>query len=118
MTGTAVTNQGEVPAGAGEAVGVIIALLILALTYGSLVAAGMNLLTAGVGVGIGMLGITILSGFVDLQSTTSVLAAMLGLAVGIDYALFIITRYRQELQRGADVRTAIGTPSAPPGRRS
>ena len=82
VTGTAVTNQGQVPAGAGEAIGVILALLILALTYGSLVVAGMNLLTAGVGVGVGVLGITIVSGFVDLQSTTSVLATMLGLAVG------------------------------------
>ena len=96
------------PAGAGEAIGVILALVILALTYGSLVVAGMNLLTAGVGVGVGVLGIAITSGFVDLSSTTPVLAAMLGLAVGIDYALFIITRYRQELQRGADVPSAIG----------
>ncbi|WP_420123015.1 MMPL family transporter [Nakamurella sp.] len=108
VTGTAVTNQPEVPAGVGEAIGVVLALLILALTYGSLVVAGMNLLTAGVGVGIGVLGITIVSGFVDLQSTTSSLATMLGLAVGIDYALFIITRYRHELQRGADVPTAVG----------
>ncbi len=108
VTGTAVTNQAEVPAGAGEAIGVILALVILALTYGSLVVAGMNLLTAGVGVGVGVLGITITSGFVDLQSTTSVLATMLGLAVGIDYALFIITRYRHELRRGEDVRSAIG----------
>ena len=108
VTGTAVTDQAAVPAGAGEAIGVILALVILALTYGSLVVAGMNLLTAGVGVGVGVLGITIVSGFVDLQSTTSVLATMLGLAVGIDYALFIITRYRHELQRGADVRSAIG----------
>jgi RND superfamily putative drug exporter len=108
VTGTAVSNQAEVPAGAGEAVGVIMALLILALTYGSLVVAGMNLLTAGVGVGVGLLGITIVSGFVDLQSTTSVLATMLGLAVGIDYALFIITRYRHELRRGDEVPTAIG----------
>jgi RND superfamily putative drug exporter len=108
VTGTAVTDQAAVPAGVGEAIGVILALLILALTYGSLVVAGMNLLTAGVGVGVGVLGITVVSGFVDLQSTTSVLATMLGLAVGIDYALFIITRFRHELQRGADVPTAIG----------
>jgi putative drug exporter of the RND superfamily len=95
-------------AGAAEGIGVIIALLILALTYGSLVTAGMNLLTAVVGVGIGILGITITTGFVELQSTTPTLAAMLGLAVGIDYALFIVSRYRQELLRGADVGTAVG----------
>ena len=63
---------------------------MLALTYGSLVAAGMNLLTALVGIGIGAFGITTLTGFVDLQSTTPILALMLGLAVGIDYALFIV----------------------------
>lgn len=108
VAGTAVTDQAAVPAGAGEAIGVVLALLILALTYGSLVVAGMNLLTAGVGVGVGVLGITVVSGFADLQSATSVLATMLGLAVGIDYALFIISRYRHELQRGADVRSAIG----------
>ncbi|WP_447002561.1 MMPL family transporter [Saccharothrix isguenensis] len=94
--------------GLAEAIGVVIALLILALTYGSLVTAGMNLITASVGVGIGVLGVTIATGFMDLQSTTTALAGMLGLAVGIDYALFIINRYRQELRRGADVPTAIG----------
>ncbi len=93
--------------GPGEAAGVLIALLILALTYGSLATAGMNLLTASVGVGIGVLGLTVATGFLDLQSTTSALAGMLGLAVGIDYALFIISRHRQELRRGASVGDAI-----------
>src|SRR4051794_41798159 len=69
----------------------------------------MNLLTAVIGVGIGVLGVTIATGFVDLSSTTPTLAAMLGLAVGIDYALFIVNRYRQELRHGADVGTAIAT---------
>ncbi|SDO63269.1 putative drug exporter of the RND superfamily [Klenkia soli] len=95
--------------GIGEIAGVVVAVLVLALTYGSLVVAGMNLLTAAVGVGIGVLGITIATGFLELSSTTSILAAMLGLAVGIDYALFIINRYRQELLRGADVPAAIAT---------
>ncbi|GAA1350441.1 MMPL family transporter [Saccharothrix algeriensis] len=95
--------------GAAEVIGVVVALVILALTYGSLVTAGMNMLTAAVGVGIGALGVTIATGFLELQSTTPILAAMLGLAVGIDYALFIINRYRQELRRGRDVGEAIGT---------
>ncbi|MFD0203471.1 MULTISPECIES: MMPL family transporter [Saccharothrix] len=95
--------------GPAEVIGVVIALLVLAVTYGSLVLAGMNLLTAAVGVGIGALGVTIATGFMDLQSTTPILAAMLGLAVGIDYALFIINRYRHELRRGRDVGDAIGT---------
>ncbi|WP_018680956.1 MMPL family transporter [Actinokineospora enzanensis] len=93
--------------GPAEIIGVVVAMLVLAITYGSLVAAGMNLLTAVVGVGIGALGITTLTGFVDLQSTTPVLAVMLGLAVGIDYALFIVTRYRHELLDGRAVPEAI-----------
>jgi RND superfamily putative drug exporter len=108
----AVTGQAveEVPsvAGPSEAVGVVVALLVLAVTYGSLALAGMNLLTALVGVGAGVMGITIATGFTDLSSTTPILAAMLGLAVGIDYTLFIVTRHRQELARGADVPAAIG----------
>lgn len=107
-TGQALTAPPHV-GGAVEAVGVLVALAILALTYGSLITAGMNLITASVGVGIGVLGITIATGFMELQSTTSALAAMLGLAVGIDYALFIINRHRQELRGGADVETAIST---------
>ncbi|MET0426327.1 MAG: MMPL family transporter [Actinoplanes sp.] len=99
--------------GPAEAIGVVVALVVLALTYGSLIAAGMNLLTALIGVGIGALGITTLSGFVTLQSTTPILAIMLGLAVGIDYALFIVTRYRHELRRGLPVpeaaAMAVGT---------
>ncbi|GGJ94454.1 membrane protein [Pilimelia anulata] len=105
-TGLTVEVGGEATQAAGavggpaEAVGVIVALVVLALTLGSLVLAGMNLLTAVVGVGIGALGITTLTGFADLQSTTPVLAVMLGLAVGIDYALFIVTRFRHELRAG------------------
>ncbi|MGY1701995.1 MMPL family transporter [Geodermatophilus sp. SYSU D00766] len=107
VTGQAVE---EVPAvgGPSEVVGVVVALLVLAVTYGSLAVAGMNLLTALVGVGIGVLGITIATGFTELSSTTPILAAMLGLAVGIDYTLFIVTRHRQELLRGTDVHTSIG----------
>ena len=108
-----VAGQASVPptevGGAAELVGVVAALVVLLLTYGSVVAAGMNLLTAIVGVAIGALGITTLTGFVDLQSTTPILALMLGLAVGIDYALFIFTRFRQELLRGSDVGDAVAT---------
>ncbi|HEV7656341.1 MAG TPA: MMPL family transporter [Mycobacteriales bacterium] len=114
-----VTGQASQPTsgvgGLAELIGVVAALVVLALTYGSLVAAGMNLLTAIVGVGIGALGITTLTGFVDLNSTTPILALMLGLAVGIDYALFIFTRFRQELARGRDVGDAIATATATAG---
>jgi len=71
---------------------VLIALFVLILTLGSLVAAGMTLLNAFIGVALGLLGLTALSGVVDLNSTAPILALMLGLAVGIDYALFITAR--------------------------
>ncbi|GAA0300917.1 MMPL family transporter [Kineococcus aurantiacus] len=106
VTGDATQGVSSV-GGPAEAIGVVVALVVLAITYGSLVAAGMNLLTAVVGVGIGALGITTLTGFVDLQSTTPILAIMLGLAVGIDYALFIVTRFRHELLEGRPVAEAV-----------
>jgi RND superfamily putative drug exporter len=101
--------------GPTEVIGVLVAFGVLALTYASLAAAGMNLLTAVVGVGIGAGSITALSGFVELQSTTSVLAVMLGLAVGIDYALFIISRHRSELRRGRSVDEAVRLASGTAG---
>ncbi|WP_430790092.1 MMPL family transporter [Actinoplanes sp. G11-F43] len=113
--GEALSNPADI-GGASEILGVVVALIVLALTYGSLVAAGMNLLTAIVGVGIGAAGIVTLTGFMDLQSTTPILAVMLGLAVGIDYALFIVTRFRHELRRGLSVEAAaamsVGTAGA------
>ena len=113
VRGDATKESGADVGGPAELIGVVVALLVLALTYRSLVAAGMNLVTALVGVAIGALGIVTLTGFVQLQSTTSILAVMLGLAVGIDYALFIVTRFRQELQRGLPVpeaaAMAVGT---------
>ena len=90
-----------------EAVGVAVAFVVLVLTYGSLVAAGANLLTAGLGVGLGVLGITALGRLVTLSTTTPALAGMLGLAVGIDYALFIFARTRSELRAGATVPQAV-----------
>ncbi|GGU13652.1 MULTISPECIES: MMPL family transporter [Streptomyces] len=98
-----------VPAtGAGEIVGVVIAGIVLVMTFGSLVAAGLPLLTAIIGVGIGVSSITALAGVLDLGSTTSTLAMMIGLAVGIDYALFIVSRYRAELAEGREREDAAG----------
>ncbi|GAB3451278.1 MMPL family transporter [Kineococcus endophyticus] len=90
-----------------EAIGVAVAALVLVLTYGSLAAAGANLLTAGLGVGAGFLGITALGKVVSLSTTTPALAGMLGLAVGIDYALFVFARTRTELRRGEELDLAI-----------
>ncbi|MBB1245698.1 MMPL family transporter, partial [Streptomyces durbertensis] len=94
--------------GAGEIVGVMVAAVVLVITFGSLVAAGMPLVTALVGVGIGVSGILALGSVLDLDGTTSILAAMIGLAVGIDYALFIVSRHRAERAAGHDGETAAG----------
>ncbi|MFJ4970913.1 MMPL family transporter [Streptomyces sp. NPDC088755] len=94
--------------GAAEIIGVIIAAVVLVITFGSLIAAGLPLLTALIGVGIGVSLITALANVLDLGSTTSTLAMMIGLAVGIDYALFIVSRYRAELAEGREREEAAG----------
>ncbi|GGQ62923.1 MMPL family transporter [Couchioplanes azureus] len=86
--------------GVGEVVGFLVAAVVLLVTFGSLVAAGLPLVTAVIGVGAAMAGIQIVSGFVDLSSNTPTLALMLGTAVAIDYALFIVSRYRHEVAAG------------------
>ncbi|MEG3627228.1 MMPL family transporter [Streptomyces poriticola] len=94
--------------GAGEIIGIAVAAVVLVITFGSLVAAGLPLLTALIGVGIGVSSITALASVLDLGSTTSTLAMMIGLAVGIDYALFIVSRYRAELAEGREREEAAG----------
>jgi RND superfamily putative drug exporter len=98
----------EMGSASAELVGIALALLILLLTFGSFVAAGLPILTAGVGVAIGTLSITALTAFTEVSSTTPMLATMIGLAVGIDYALFILARYRSELDHTDDRMEAIG----------
>ncbi|MET8979447.1 MMPL family transporter [Streptomyces sp. NPDC004539] len=89
--------------GPAELVGVVLALVVLAVTLGSLVAAGLPLLTAVVGVAIGVLGVKFVSTWVPVTGTSTVLALMIGLAVGIDYALFIIARHREQLTDDPDM---------------
>ncbi|MEU1466891.1 MMPL family transporter [Streptomyces sp. NPDC005761] len=94
--------------GATEVIGIALAAVVLVITFGSLIAAGLPLLTALIGVGIGVSSITALANVLDLGSTTSTLAMMIGLAVGIDYALFIVSRYRAELAEGREREEAAG----------
>ncbi|GAX56112.1 MMPL family transporter [Streptomyces olivochromogenes] len=94
--------------GPSEIIGVLVAAIVLVITFGSLLAAGLPLLTAIIGVGIGVSSITALASALDLGTTTSTLAMMIGLAVGIDYALFIVSRYRAELAEGHGREEAAG----------
>lgn len=99
-----------------EAAGLLIALAILLITFGSLVAAGLPLLTALLGVGATVAGLATVAGMLTLPTTAPALALMLGLAVGIDYALFIVARHRSQLASGVpvdeSVARAIGTAGA------
>ncbi|KQP56937.1 MMPL family transporter [Agreia sp. Leaf283] len=93
--------------GIGEGVGVIIAFLVLILTFGSLLAAGVNLLIAVFGVGVGLVGVLAYGALFPLGDNSIILSAMLGLAVGIDYSLFILSRFRTELRGGKSVEDAV-----------
>jgi putative drug exporter of the RND superfamily len=96
-----------------EVIGLLVAGAVLLITFGSLRAAGMPLVTAIVGVSIVMGAILALSAFVSVSSSAPLLALMIGLAVGIDYALFILSRHRTQLARGMDpaesAAVAVGT---------
>ena len=94
--------------GVGEAVGVVFAAIVLVVVLGSLVAAALPLVTALFGVGVAALGSLAFSGIVDMASVTPVLAIMLGLAVGIDYSLFIVKRHRRQLLEGAEPHESVG----------
>lgn len=96
-----------------EIFGVIFAAIVLIVTFGSLVAAGMPLLSALIGVGVVMGGIIGVSAFTTVSNSAPLLALMIGLAVGIDYALFILSRHRTQLAEGEDpeesTAMAVGT---------
>jgi RND superfamily putative drug exporter len=93
-------------ASTAETLGIMVGFLVLAITLGSLVAAGLPLLTALIGVGISVGTVTALTGVFDITDTAPTLATMLGLAVGIDYALFILSRHRQNVGDGLEPREA------------
>ena len=87
------------------ALGIVIAFVILFITFGSLLAAGLPLLTALAGLAVGVTGVYLVSNVATVSSTAPSLALMIGLAVGIDYSVFILSRYRSELTAGRPTRT-------------
>ncbi|MFE2442393.1 MMPL family transporter [Streptomyces sp. NPDC059426] len=106
--GGSAMDDGGGPGGVAEVIGVAIAAVVLLITFGSLAAAGLPLLTALIGVGVSMATILTLSQALGLSTTTGTLAMMLGLAVGIDYALFVVSRYREERAKGRAPQEAAG----------
>ncbi|HEY7854187.1 MAG TPA: MMPL family transporter, partial [Aquiluna sp.] len=101
------TNFGDL-LGIGEIVGLAIAAIVLFVMLGSLIAAGLPVLSAVLGVGISASITMALSGSIEMTSTTPILGVMLGLAVGIDYSLFLLNRHRKQLKTGMELRYSIG----------
>jgi len=94
--------------GPGEIAGVIFAAIVLFVMLGTLIGASLPLINALIGVGVGVLASLALSGTVTMISVTPVLGVMLGLAVGIDYSLFILNRHRTQLKNGLPLQESIG----------
>ncbi|MFJ1646649.1 MMPL family transporter [Streptomyces sp. NPDC088258] len=92
--------------GSAEMIGIAIAAVVLLITFGSMAAAGLPLLTAIIGVAVSMTAIIALGSTFGLSLTSGTLASMLGLACGIDYALFVVSRYREERGKGRAARDA------------
>ena len=90
------------PSKVPELLGLLVSFLILVVTFGSLLAAGMPILTSLIGVGVTLTSVILISSLVTVSSTAPTLAEMLGLAVGIDYALFILSRHRAQLAEGLE----------------
>ncbi|MBT1002519.1 MMPL family transporter [Paenarthrobacter sp. DKR-5] len=93
--------------GTSEGIGVAVAAIVLLVMLGTLVAAGLPLLMALAGVAVGVGGTFALTGVIQMSSTTPMLGLMLGLAVGIDYSLFIVNRHRTQLLHGMDPRESV-----------
>jgi RND superfamily putative drug exporter len=122
-SGMQVDYGGDLPTAAAghslpptELIGVVAAMIILLIAFGSVIAMGLPLLTALFGLGTGLTVIAVIAAFVTIPTIATTLATMIGLGVGIDYSLFIITRHRQGLHRGLTVDDAAGRAIATAGQ--
>lgn len=109
-----ISNPEEHPP-TSEMIGLAVAVVVLLFAFGSVLAMGLPLITALFGLGIGLTGITLATAVFDMNSAAPTLATMIGLAVGIDYALFIVTRHRRNLAEGLSVAEAAARANATAG---
>lgn len=114
-TGGQIYQMTSVPMSATELIGVGVALLVLAATFGALLPAMLPIVSALLGVGIGMEAVLLAAAEVDISTTTPTLAVMIALAVGIDYCLFIVSRHRAQLAHGWPVEESIAMATATSG---
>jgi RND superfamily putative drug exporter len=121
-SGARVAVGGEVPEsiqgpnGVAESIGVVAALIILLFAFGSALAAGLPLLVAGFGLGVGLSLITLLAAVTDVSTVSPTLGSMIGLGIGIDYALFVVARHRERLIAGDSPVEAAARANASAGR--
>ena len=104
------------PAGLGEALGLLAAVVILLVAFGSVVAMGLPIGTALLGLAVGAGSLSLVAYVVDIPAWATVIGAMVGLGVGIDYSLFVLTRFREHLAEGRSVEDAVGLSLATAGR--
>jgi RND superfamily putative drug exporter len=102
--------------GASDKIGLVAALIVLLIAFGSVVAAGLPIGTAIVGLAVGLSLVKVLAAFVNVPSVTPILGTMIGLGVGIDYALFVITRHRENLANGLEIVDSVGRTNATAGQ--
>jgi RND superfamily putative drug exporter len=114
LTGSLALLAQEAPS--SELIGVGVAIIVLLVAFGSVVAMGLPIVTALMGIFVGASAVGLLSAFLDIPEFSLILCAMIGLGVGIDYALFIVTRHRQHLHDGMSVEDSAGTAVATAGQ--
>jgi RND superfamily putative drug exporter len=102
--------------GASDAIGAIAAMLVILIAFGSLLAMGFTMLAALFGIGSGLTLIFLLGYIFPAPSFSAIVSTLLGLGVGIDYALFIVTRYREPLAEGDSPEDAVAVSVARAGR--
>ncbi len=100
---------------ASELIGIGVAIIVLLIAFGSVVAMGLPIVTALMGIFVGAAGVGVMSAFMDVPEFSLILCMMVGLGVGIDYALFVVTRHRQHLHEGMSVADSAGTANATAG---
>jgi putative drug exporter of the RND superfamily len=116
MGGDLFFNFEEPGGGAAEMIGVLAALVILLLAFGSIIAAGLPVGIALFGLGVGVASMSLIDHLVDIPSWAPQMGTMIGLGVGIDYALFLVTRHREFLAEGLTVADAAGRAVATAGQ--
>ncbi len=118
LGGSPISAAATAAPGPSEGIGITAAILIMLLAFGSVVAMGLPVITALAGLGIGVALLELLTHVLTVPNFSPEMAAMIGIGVGIDYALFIVTRYRQGIFEGRDPRNAVVTSLMTSGGRS